>query len=259
MGELRISDVLPVECLLGSTIAIVYDTYSSAWQIPLVFLKYVLERGGFGVISNYTLPMSSLIRKASSIGLNIKKELLNGRMAIIDLFGTRYSASKPNLPNVFYLDKVEPETINPKIERIYTLSLSGVIGDRHLIRVIYTLDGAAMMLGEDHTLKLLNQTPSYTSRVLENSTAVLSLNQDVVSKRFVAWTSGISDVVLTVRTFLKEGEMREYLYVTAAPCEDFEPAVYILRVTRKKGIERFRIRKVNGSAPELGPSAEEKR
>ncbi|WP_457742127.1 hypothetical protein [Thermococcus sp.] len=257
MRELHISDVLPIECILGSTIAIVYDTYSSAWQIPLVFLKYVLEREGFGVISNYTLPLQSLIKKAASIGLDVKRELFRNRMAIIDLFGTRYFTVKPDLPNVFYLDKVEPETINPKIERIYSIKLSRAIGKRPVIRVIYTLDGAAMMLGEDHTLKLLNQTLAYSNSVLRSSTLILSLNQDVVSKKFVAWTSSVSDVILAVKSFLKEGEIKEYLYVTAAPCEDFEPAVYLLRVTRKKGIERFKIRKVGSSASELRPSAEE--
>ena len=255
--NLKLSDVLRPECLAGSTVTVIYDSYSSAWQIPLVMLKELLEGGGFGVISNYSLPFQSLLRKARAVGLDVMKALETNHMAVIDLFGTRYSALRPDIPNVFYLDKVEPETINPKIERIYSNYLLDLIDGMRLLRIIYTLDGAALMLGEDHTLKLLNQTLAYTNARLSDSTLILALNQDVVSKRFVGWVSGVSDVLLLVRSYIGAGFAREYLYLMAAPCEDFEPAVYEMRVTRKKGTERFEIKKL--SAPELGPPAEEKR
>jgi len=251
---LHLGDVFPIECIRGSTITVVYDSFSSAWQIPMVMLREFMDSGYFGVFSNYSLPLPSLFRKAHSVGLEIEKALHENRMAVIDLFGTRYSTTRPEIPNVFYLDKVEPETLNPKIEKIYSNEISRISGKREILRVIYTLDGVSLMLGEDNTLKLLNQTLATIKR---NQTLVLTLNQDVVSKRFVGWVSGVSDVLLLVRSYIGAGFAREYLYLMAAPCEDFEPAVYEMRVTRKKGKERFEIKEL--SAPELGPPAEEKR
>jgi len=255
--EISLHRLLPWEHLRGSTVTIVYDTYSSAWQIPLLLLKESLERGSFGVISNYSLPISSLIRKARALGLNIEDNLSRGKLAIIDLFGTRYSSIRLDMPNLFYLDKVEPETINPKIERIYSTRLKELI-EGHVVRLIYTLDGASLMLEEENTLKLLNQTLAYVNLKLSSSTLLLALNSDVVSKRFVAWVGEISDVMLFVRSYIGPGTLREYLYVLSAPYEDFEPAVYRLRVTGEKGMERFKVKKAR-SAPELGALAEEER
>jgi len=253
--EILLHRLLPSKYLRGSTITVVYDTYSSAWQIPLLLLKESLETGSFGVVSNYSLPIGSLVRKANALGLDIEGGLAERKLAIIDLFGTRYSPIRLEMPNLLYLDKVEPETINPKIERIYSTRLAELIKGQ-VIRLIYTLDGAALMLGEENTLKLLNQALAHVNLKLSSSTLLLALNSDVVSKRFVAWVTEVSDVLLLARSYISEGSVKEYLYVLSAPYGDFEPAVYRLKVTGEKGMGRFKVEKV-GSAPELGPSAEE--
>jgi len=72
-------------------------------------------------------------------------------MAIIDVFGSRYSPLRIEIENVLYLDKVEPETIKPKIDRIYCGSLRDKLKSEKVVRMIYTLDGATLMLGEEQT------------------------------------------------------------------------------------------------------------
>ena len=244
MSEMTVLELFREEHFPGSTISIIYDAYSSAWQIPLVILKHAIDNGYFGVVTNYNVPLRAFMRKGRAAGLDVEKALNNGRMAIIDLFGTRYGLNE-EAPNVFYLDKVEPETLNPKIERIYGGPLKEKLSNVPVIRMIYTLDGASIMLGEESTLKLLNQTLAYRELQLPNSTLVIALNGDVVSKRFVAWVAGISDYVIRATSHFTENGLREYLYLISAPHEEFEPTAYSFKVTGEKGIEKLRVRKLS--------------
>ena len=244
MTEMTVLELFREEHFPGSTISIIYDAYSSAWQIPLVILKYAIDNGYFGVVSNYNMPIRALVRKSKTVSLDVEKALREDKMAIIDLFGTRYN-SREELPNVFYLDKVEPETLNPKIERIYQGPLREKLSTMPTLRVIYTLDGASVLLGEESTLKLLNQTLACRSVQLPHSTLILALNSDVVSKRFVAWVAGISDYVIKANSRFGEDGIREYLYLISAPDEEFEPSAYSFKVTKEKGIEKLRVKKIS--------------
>lgn len=246
--ETNILDLFRGEYLPGSTISIIYDAYSSAWRIPLLLLRHAVERGYFAIVSNYSGPLSLFMRKAGTVGLDVERELENGNLAIIDLFGARYGSKKP-LPNVFYLDNVEPETLNPKIDRIYFTHLREFMEGRPVFRLIHTLDGVSLLLGEENTLRLLNQTLASKSQELPDSVLAQSINRDVVSERFVAWASGVSDYVIVARSWLEENGLKETLYLISAPYEDFEPETYSFRVTKEKGVEKLKIRKMR----ELNP------
>lgn len=242
------------EPVQGANIAAIYDAYSSAWQILFLFLRRAIENGYFTVVSNYSVPLRSFFRRGKSVGLDVEKSLREEKMAIVDVFGSRYTEVRDSLPNVFYLDKVEPETINPKVDRIYCEELGEKLRSGKTLRVIHTLDGAALMLGEDSTLRLLNQTVAAKSVRLPNSTLLLPVNADMVSKRFVAWISNLSDYVLLAKSWIREDRIKELLYLIKAPNPDFEPAVYSMRI--EKGKSRIKLRRLD-SAPELGPPAEE--
>ncbi|WP_297512201.1 hypothetical protein [Thermococcus sp.] len=248
-------EVFPPSKMKGSTVAVIYDAYSSAWQILFLFIKRALENGYFAVISNYSVPLRSLLHRCTSVGLDAEKALESSSLAIIDVFGSRYSPLRMERKNIFYLDKVEAETINPKIDMIYCGPLRDKLKSEKAIRMIYTLDGASLMLGEEQTLKLLNQTIAHKSIRFPESTLFLPLNADMVSKRFVAWVSNVSDYVLLAKSWIMEDHVKELLYFIKAPYADFEPVVYSLKVSR--GREKIMLKKL--SAPELGPPAEEKR
>lgn len=244
MKEMNVIEIFHKEHLPGSTVSVVYDAYSSAWQIALLLLRYGLENGYFGIVSNYSVPLSAFIRKAETVGIDIRNTLEKGEMAIIDFFGSRY-LSKEELPNVFYLDKVEPETLNPKIERIHDGPLKEYLSEKLALRMIYTLDGASLLLGEDNTLKLLNQTLASKSIRLRDSTLVLAINRDVVSQRFVAWVTSISDYVILAQSQLDEDGPTEFLYLIKAPYEEFEPTAYSFKVTKNRGMDKLKVRKIS--------------
>ncbi|NJE55197.1 hypothetical protein [Thermococcus sp. 21S9] len=248
-------DVFPPSRMKGSTVAVIFDAYSSAWQILFLFLRRAIESGYFTVISNYSVPLRSLLHRCASVGLDAEKALNSSKMAIIDVFGSRYSPLRTEIENVFYLDRVEPETINPKVDMIYCGPLRDKLKSGKAIRMIYTLDGASLMLGEEQTLKLLNQTIAHKSIRFPESTLLLPLNADMVSRRFVAWVSNVSDYVLLAKSWIMEDHVKELLYFLKAPYADFEPVVYSLKVS--SGREKIMLKKL--SAPELGALAEEKR
>ncbi|AMQ19565.1 hypothetical protein A0127_09080 [Thermococcus peptonophilus] len=250
-----ILDLFHSKTLSGSVIAVIYDTYSSAWQIPFLLLRDSLGKGYFPVISNYSVSFNSLIHRGRSVGLDLKTELDEGRMAVVDVFGSRYSPVHANIPGVFYLDKVEPETINPKIDIIYSQLREELGEDTKLFRLIYTLDGVSIMFGEEKTIKLLNQTIAEKSVKCPESVLLIALNSDVVSKRSVAWTVNLSDYALLARSRVTEEGVKELLYPLKSTSVDFEPKVYSLEV--RKGEERIHLEKL--STPELRPPAEEQR
>ncbi|MEO2152694.1 MAG: hypothetical protein ABGW50_08575, partial [Thermococcus sp.] len=84
-------EVFPPSKMRGSTVAVIYDAYSSAWQILFLFIKRALENGYFAVISNYSVPLRSLLHRCTSVGLDAEKALESSSLAIIDVFGSRYS------------------------------------------------------------------------------------------------------------------------------------------------------------------------
>jgi len=226
----------------GSIVTIIHDGYSSAWMIGFAILKKELSEGRFAIISSYTLPLPSLFRAAKQVGLEIEEELEMNNLVVIDIFGSKYSA-RYERKNVFYIDNVSPETINPKINMIYN-QIKPVAGERRILRVMHTLDGAALMFGEVETLKLLNQTVAERSKDMSNSVLVLLINRDVVSKKFVGWVAEISDYVIVASVQLEES-IKEKIYVVKSPEEGFTSAVYHLQITEERSPNRIRIRKAN--------------
>ncbi len=240
----------------GTNIAAIYDAYSSAWQILFLFLRKAVENDYFTVVSNYSVPLMSFMRRGRSVGLDLEKALREEKISIIDVFGSRYAKLGYNLPGVFYLERVEPETINPRVDKIYYEILEEKLRSEKSLRMIHTLDGAAVMLGEDNTLRLLNQTVATKSVRSQNSNLILPVNADMVSRRFVAWVSNLSDYVLLAKSWIHEDHIKEFLYLLKAPHADFEPAVYSMTVER--GRKRVTLERV-GLTPELRPPAEEER
>ncbi|ASJ03648.1 hypothetical protein A3L09_10450 [Thermococcus profundus] len=229
----------------GSIVSIIYDGYSSAWMMGFAILKREIQEGGFAVISNYNLPIPGLCRSARQVGLEIEKELSEDNLAIIDVFGSKYSA-RYDKKNVFYVDNVSPETINPKIDLIYRDHIMPLIKNRKTVRLINTLDGAALMFGEMETLKLLNQTIAGRSKDVPDSVLILPINRDVVSAKFTGWIAGISDYVIISSTQMGE-DIEEKIYLVKSPEEGFTSAVYRLWITEEKSPERIKVKRIGGS------------
>lgn len=242
-GITLIDNLFKERFLPNSSITIIYDAFSLAWAISFAILANKLKEGAFGVILNYNMPIKKLFRLAEFVGLNLKEEVKKGNVAIIDVFGSRYG-SRFDMKNIFYLDIVDPETINPKIELIYS-ELRPYFTNREIIRLVYTLDGVSLMFGENATLKLLNQTIASREKDAPNSILILPLNRDIVSQRFVAWVTSISDYIIIGSSKIEEEGLSERLHFIKSPVEDFEPCTYRFWTTKGRSVERLKVKKLN--------------
>jgi len=231
----------------GTTFTIIHDPYSAIWLMPFAIIKKELERGSFAIITNYTTPVQNIIMSGEQVGLDIKKELENDNLAIIDVFGSRYGV-KCECKNLFYIDNVAADTINPKLELILEQHIKPLVKDRRIVRVVYTLDGAALMFGEKETLRLLNQTLALERKYRPNSIFVLPLTKKAVSESFTTWVARISDYVIVTSTRLN-GVIEEYLYVVKSLEEGFVPTSYLLHITRDKSPDRLRAMELGGIKP----------
>lgn len=232
----------------GSTLALIFETYSSVWELSLIMAKEFIEQGGTVVITNYIRPVSYLIRDLNLLGLDAEGALGDDRLFIIDVFGSRYNL-RDERKNILYLDSVEPETLNPKIFRMYQEKIIPKVGDRKLLRIIYSLHSVTQIAGEEPTVKMFSQVLANYSKMPFESFMVVLLNRDIVSKSFVAWVAELSDYVLLSKVFIGRNQFEEHLYFLKAPVCEFKPEECLLIKTEKAGRERFEIRKIG----ELNP------
>ncbi|ACS33511.1 hypothetical protein [Thermococcus gammatolerans] len=232
----------------GSILAIIYETYSNVWELPFVMAKEFVERDWAVVITNYIRPVEYLLRDLKLTGLNAEESLNEDRLFIIDVFGSRYGL-RNDKKNVFYLDSVDPETLNPKILRIYQDKIIPKLQGKRLLRIVYPLHGVTQIAGEEATVKMFGQLMAQYSKLQVESFMVLPLNKDTVSKSFTAWIVELSDYVLLSKVFIGRNQIEEHLYFLKAPLRDFKPEEYLLIKTGKTGRERFGIRKIKGFSP----------
>jgi len=230
--------------LPGTTVAFIYETYSTSWELPLLMAKERIENGSAAVITSYTKPANHLFRDLKLMGLDVQKAMEDDLLFIIDIFGSRYHLHE-TAKNLFYLDQVDPETLNPKIWRIYEEHILPKIGNKGILRLIYPLHGVVQFAGEEPTTKLMSQVIARYSSINKRSSMVVTLNRDTVSRSFTAWTVELSDYVFLSKIFLRKGSIEEHLYFLKAPISNFGPAEFILKKTGKSGRERFKIRRVH--------------
>ncbi|NJF24127.1 hypothetical protein [Thermococcus sp. Bubb.Bath] len=229
--------------LPGTTVAFIYETYSTSWELPLLMVKEMVESGNAAVITSYTKPAGHLFRDLKLMGLDVQKAMEDDLLFIIDIFGSRYHLQE-TAKNLFYLDQVDPETLNPKIWRIYTEHILPKIENKGLLRLVYPLHGVVQFAGEEPTTKLMSQIIAQYSSINSRSSMVVTLNKDTVSRSFTAWAVELSDYVFLSRIFLGKGNIEEHLYLLKAPIPNFKPSEFILKKTGKHGRERFRIKRI---------------
>ncbi|CAB49344.1 hypothetical protein [Pyrococcus abyssi] len=218
----------------GATISIMYDAFSLGWALGFEILKNLVKKNSLGVIHNYNLPTIKLISRAAFVGLNIKELGEKKEVLVVDIFGSKYDVP-PYDSYVFQVQNPTPETLNPKIESLYESKIFPIAGSKRVVKLVYTLDGLATMFGEDVAIKLLNGELAWLAKMYSkrNVMTILLLNVDMVSKKLIAWTSGLSDIVITFQSFEEEveGEFIEKMTIVKSLHPEFEPTTYEFKVS----------------------------
>ena len=211
-----------------SIVLITYDTNSFGWVLAVEVFRSLLQKNGFGVISNYSLPYSLLSKYAATLGFDIDRAGRENKLAIIDIFGS-INGVKLDYPYIYYPSRIDASTFLPKLVDVY-YELLKKANNRKPIGLTISMDGFAHIFDEETVIKLLrrNMILKEKAKFSENRKrpiTVALMNKDRVSKSFLSWVSHYSEHII-----------------------DFEP-------TSRPGIERIIVRK--SLLPEFEPSEAE--
>ncbi len=208
----------------GSSLLVIYDSFSLGWGLPFKILKHKISEGYLGIIINYNLPLPRLILRGRSVGLDIEKEGQKGNLIIIDVFGSKYDFHHPG-DYIYRIDIFNPETYIPKLEQIYREIFQKT--DREgIVEFVFSLDGMAFEIGEDRTVKLIKRLLSNKVINGRHLFSLYLLNRDRVSMGFLSWNIEFNDYVLEFSSKRNDHEILEQMYVLKSPLFEFEPRVY---------------------------------
>ncbi|ALM74624.1 hypothetical protein [Thermococcus barophilus] len=212
----------------GAVLSIIYDTYSFGWIIGFRILKNFIEKHGcVGVIHNYLLPVTKIVSRAYFADSKMDKSWI-----VIDIFGSKFGVQS-NLPYVYVISNPTPETLNPKIEKIYKEIIIPKAQNGRILKLIYTVEGMVTLFGADVTIKILNSELALFARKYSNDLNIITiflLNRDAVPKHLTAWLSSISDNLIVFKSNINEEEIKETMLVLKSPSPDFEPVSYEYKV-----------------------------
>ncbi|ASJ05559.1 MULTISPECIES: P-loop NTPase family protein [Thermococcus] len=218
-----------------SLVLVIYDTNSFGWVLGVEVFRSLVGRNGFGVVTNYSFPLSLLQKYGRMLGFDVKKLGESRDMAIIDVFSA-VNGIISDLPFVYSPGEIDASTYLPKMVSVY-YEILGEIGERKPIGLTITLDGFAYLFGEESTMKLLqkNLVMKESARISEHRKRpvnIFLLNRDRVSERFISWISQYSEHIIE----FSHGEAPgvEKMVVRKSLLPDFEPCTAEFRFSRGK-------------------------
>jgi archaellum biogenesis ATPase FlaH len=192
----------PLDEMLGggiledSSLLLIYDTNSYGWALAVEIFRNLVKLGWFGVITNYSLPYSLLVKYGRAVGFDVEKAGREGKLAVIDVFSS-VNKVKQVEPFVYTLDSIDISTFLPKVVSLY-MKVSESKEKR--IGLTVTLDGFTAIFGENRAIKILQRNIALKdeARLIrrDRPVNVLLLNRDRVSMRFLSWISQYSEHII---------------------------------------------------------------
>lgn len=218
-----------------STLLIIYETHSFGWVMAVEIFRKLVDDGGFGVVTNYSLPTLLLERYGLAVHYDVFKEGLQKKLAIIDIFGS-FNDSKTDYPFVYYIPGVDPTTFLAKTIAVYRRILE-ISGNRKPIGISLTIDGMVDLFGEEATIKILRRNIALKIKARESEDRprplnIFLLNRDRVSPKFIAWLSQYAEHIVDFATTEIPGVERMVVRKSLLP--EFTPAEAEFRFSRGK-------------------------
>jgi len=226
-----------------SMMLVTYDMHSFGWVLAVEVFKALVDRGGFGVVTNYSLTYSLLSKYAGLAGFSIEDAGREKRLAIIDVFGAVNNV-RMECPYIFYPSELDASTFLPKMVETYYRILK-LVGDRKPIGITIGVDGFASLFNEDTVIRLIRRNmilkeKAKFSEKRQRPINILLLNKDRVSKFFISWVSHYSEHIIDFEPTSKPG--LERIIVRKSLLPDFEPStaefVYSRGRIKIRNIER---------------------
>jgi len=240
-GEVIKTGIYELDSMLGggllddSIVLVVYDTNSFGWVLAVEIFKALVNQNGFGIVTNYSFPMSLLQKYGNMLGFDVKQLGESRDIAIIDVFGA-VNGLTIDLPFVYSPGGIDASTFLPKMVSVYYELLSAVKG-RKPIGLTITMDGFAHLFGEDSAMKLFqkNMVMKEAARTTEKRKRpinILLLNRDRISGRFISWISQYAEHIIEFKRSEIPG--LEKMIVRKSLLPEFEPCTAEFRFSKGK-------------------------
>ncbi len=226
-----------------SVVLITYDTNSFGWVLSIELFKSFLDKGCFGIVTNYSLPIGLLEKYAGMLDFDLEEHGLAGELIIIDVFGAAHDI-RLNVPYVYSPGRVDASTFLPKMVELYYDILKQA-GDRKPVGLTVGMDGFAQIFDEETTMKILrrNIMMKEAARVSEDRLRpinIMIVNKDRVSKKFLSWLFHYAEHVIDFEPTERPGIEKMIIRKSLLP--DFEPS--LAEFTYSKG--KIKIRRIRG-------------
>jgi len=217
----------PLDRMLGGglmddgILLIVYDTGSYGWALGVEVFRRFLEAGWFGVVVDYSLPYSLLVKYGLAVGFPLEELGKEGKLAVVDVFGS-VNGVEIDLPFVYSLGHVDSGTYLPKMLALY----SKVVANRpKRIGMTVTLDGFVEIFGEENAMRILKKNMAIRESAgrprHEGVLNIFLINRDRVTRRFLAWVSQFAEHIVKLSPSAWPGV--EEIFVVKSLLPEFEP------------------------------------
>lgn len=226
-----------------SVLLIIYDTNSFGWVLSVKLFKSFLDRGCFGVVTNYSLPIGLLEKYGRMMGFDVEERGKSGQLAIIDVFGASHDLTL-DIPYVYSPGRIDSSTFLPKMVELYYEILKKSRG-RKPIGLTVGMDGLAQIFDEETAMKILrrNIMMKEAARVTERRERpinIMIVNRDRVSKKYISWLFHYAEHVIDFEPTERPG--LEKMIIRKSLLPDFEPS--LAEFTYSKG--QIKIRRIRG-------------
>ncbi|NJE12257.1 hypothetical protein [Thermococcus sp. LS2] len=212
----------------GGLIVVSYESDlngSAGWILGLKIFKNRIDNEDLGILINHRYPLSKLFNRLSIVGLNAEVMLREGRLKILDVFGSQYDIKYP-YEGVKQFGSFDPKTYIPKMVELFEKLLTPAQIENS-IGAIFTTGAFAMRIGEERYMEIIEESMAFNEKLkLEKGisfpTRIYFLNKDEVSPRFSAWLSSIADQVISISSHEVENRIGGKLRITKSILPNFE-------------------------------------
>lgn len=223
------------------SLLIAYDKRSLGWILGLKILKTLMEKGVIGVILNTALPVSKLELRTKCAGLDLHKLGEEGKLYVIDLFGSKYGISSKK-PYILQIPEWSDETAIAKLIDVYNELGSKIPKDVLVVALLATIEGTYHEFGEEMMHKIIRATTATLEKEPLNTLRIITislLNMSAVPEHVTAWLFSLSDQVIEFVSHVGQLGLEETILVPKSVIPEFMPRHYRIRISKEHFIKLF--------------------
>jgi len=223
------------------SLLIAYDKRSLGWILGLKIVKHLIESGTIAVILNTTLPISRLDLRLKCAGLDLHKAGEEGKLYIIDLFGSKYGIPSRK-PYILQISDWSEDTGIVKLLNVYRELSSKVPKDSLVVILVATLEGLYHDFEYPIMKRILRASVASLEKEPLNDFRIIIislLNASAVPEHITAWLFTQSEQIIEFVSHIGPSGLEETILVPKSVLPKFMPHHYRVKLSKEHFIQLF--------------------